>query len=77
MCSSNVNLLSILTHDFSHLLLLMSAAPIFTCSVLSMQSNTWHLFSLPFIWLSINQLNSEFADLSSEPTTILILSPIA
>ena len=57
-------------------MLFMSAAPIFTCSISSVLSNTWHLSSFPFLWLSVNQSNIKFADLSSEITAILVLSSL-
>ena len=73
-------------HSLPHLLLFMSAAPVFTCRVLSFQCSTSHLPLLrlrqmqktlfPFILLSVNQMNSKFADLSSEAIAVLILSPL-
>ena len=36
-----------------------------------------HLLLFQFIWLSVNQLNIKFPDLSSEVPAILTLSPLA
>ena len=66
----------ILPNSSSDSMLFMSAAPIFTCSISSVLSSTWHLSSFPFLWLSVNQSNIKFADLSSEITTVLVLSPL-
>ena len=67
--SSKISLQStLMPNSFWHLLLFIRAVPIFTYTISSVLSNTWHLSSLPFIWFFLNQLNIRLVDFSNDFT---------
>ena len=65
---------TLMPNSFWHLLLFIRPVPLFTYTISSVLSNTWHLSSLPFIWLLLNQLNRRLVDCSNDFVTDYIFT---